>query len=77
MTGRGFRTAIAFALLVSPAGAAVKPVGPENKAELPRTFRMTGCSTAKPRQMIRLRLSKVDKDGRLVEVGIVLIPKDC
>jgi len=66
-------------LLLSPAKAAVKPVSPDTKAERPTTFRHIpkGCSSTKPREVIRLRMFKMDKDGNLVAVGVVLIPKGC
>jgi hypothetical protein len=59
--------------------AAVKPVSPDAKSEQPTTFRHIpkGCSNTKPREVIRLRMFKMDKDGNLVAVGVVLIPKGC
>lgn len=75
-----FAAAVALSLLISPALAAVKPVQPDDKAEMPTTFRHVpkGCSNnTKPREIIRLRMFKMDKDGRLIQVGVVLIPKGC
>lgn len=68
-----------LALLVSQANAAVNPARPDAKTEATRTFRHVpkGCSDTKPREVIRLRMFKMDKDGRFVEVGVVLIPKGC
>lgn len=69
----------ALSLLISPALAAVKPVQPDDKPQQPSKFNHTpkACDTTKPREIIRLNLFKMDKDGRLIPVGVVMIPKGC
>lgn len=67
-----------LALLATPSFAAVKPVQPDN-VDRPSTYRHIpkGCTDTKPREVIRLRMFKMDKDGKLVQVAVVLIPKNC
>jgi hypothetical protein len=76
---RAAALALILSALASPVIAAVQPVKPDAQAELPRTFRHVpkGCSNTKPREVIRLRLFKMDKDGKLIAVGVVLIPQGC
>lgn len=71
--------AVVLLLHASQSIAAVQPVSPHAKAELPQTFRHIpkGCTNTKPREVIRLRLFKMDKDGKLIAVGVVLIPQGC
>lgn len=72
--------AMAFVLsaLFGAAHAAVKPVQPDN-IDRPGTYRHIpkGCTDTQPREAIRLRMFKMDKDGKLVQVAVVLIPKNC
>lgn len=67
-----FMVALALSLFVSPAIAAVQPVSPHTKAQR-ETFRHIpkGCSNTKPREIIRLRMLKMDKDANLIPVGSV------
>lgn len=76
---RAAALALILSALVNPASGAVNPVKPDTKAEQPHTFRHVpkGCSNTKPREIIRLRLLKMDKDGKLIPVGVVLIPQGC
>jgi hypothetical protein len=76
---RAAALALILSTLSSPSVAAVNPVKPDTKAEQPHTFRHIpkGCSNTKPREVIRLRLFKMDKDGTLIPVGVVLIPQGC
>lgn len=73
-------TALALILLASQALASINQPTPDThaKPEAKPVYRLrSSCTDAKPREIIRLRMFKMDKDGRLVEVRVVLIPKGC